>query len=1009
MKKNKILVLSLLLSFSLNGFAQNSDGNVSGRVTDRWGNPVSGALVTVVNNPNVFVSTDTNGKFVISAEKGAQLEISAPDQSEKTVDVLTEKPMNIVMGYADQAIHAGYERQQTIAESTSSVATAFNQQFNNRSSQNVNKSMFGNILGLTALQETGTYWEGNPTFYLRGLQSISGSAPVIMIDGIERDIQYLTAEEVESITVLKDAAAIALYGYKGINGVINVVTKRGKYNSREINFTYDHIINWQPCRPQFVDAHTYASAMNEALGYEGSSPMYLANELSAFKSGQYPYYYPNVNWMDEVFKNTGATNNYNMDFRGGGQKFRYYTAVNLQVNKGFINNANQNEGYSTQEKYSKANLRTNLDIDLSDKTKLVANIFGSLSETSHPGAKDPDDSKKELNLWNLIYKLPAAAIPARLEDGTWGGSSIWPGTYNPVAQSQGAAYTKGHSRALFADMTLRQDLSSILPGLGGSFQLAYDNVSNIIEDHSKSYVYNSYTVTMGEDGVPTANLNTPQGEDTPIGEGKTNTFQRSFNFYGSLYYDRLFGSHSLYSQLKWNYEYRNSSGRNTSLYRQHLSLYSHYGYKGRYFADLNIVASASNRLAPAQRWAVSPTISAAWVLSKEDFLKDNKYINFLKLRASFGVINTDNIPGDGYWLQTYKSNGTYSFAETYTKLDDGGWTMGQLASLNSVHEKALKYNFGLDASLFNSLDVTFDTYYQRRKDIWVDGDGQYSSVLGFTPPFINGGVVDSWGFELGANYNKQVGEVRLTAGANFTLAKSKIVEQSEEPVAYSYLAKTGRPMEQLRGLVAVGLFKDQAEIDNSPRQTYSTVYPGDIKYKDMNGDNVIDDNDVVSIGHSTTLPEIFYSFNIGAEWRNLGFNALFQGTGRYSAMLDLTSMYRPLLSSTTLSQYYYENRWTPGNQNALFPRLASQSSQNNYRNSTWWMRDASFLKLRNIEIYYKLPKSLLAKTKIVNNAKIYVRGNDLLCFDHIGQMDPETYNSTTPTTRNVVIGLTVGF
>lgn len=1011
MKNNIIVLMLLLLSFSPNGYAQETPHNISGQVTDRWGNPVSGALITVVGNSNIAVSTDREGKFIISVDSNNKLEVSAPDQSVKIVDVIIGEPMNVVLGYADQVTHVGYERQQTIGESTSSIAIASNPEFNNRSQRNISKSLFGNVLGLTTLQASGQYWEGDPTFYLRGLQSISGSAPVVLIDGIERDIQHLTADEVESVVALKDAAAIALYGYKGINGVVNIITKRGKYNSREINFSYDHAINWEVRRPDFVDAHTYANAMNEALGYEGRPDMYSQNELAAFKNGQYPYYYPNVNWMDETFKNTGTTNLYNIDFRGGGQKFRYYTAVNLQINNGFIKNPNTNDGYSTQQKYSKANLRTNLDIDLTPKTKLMANIFGSLSESSRPGQwVSWNKDLKTSNLWDMIYSLPSAAFPIRLENGMWAGNSTWAGTMNPVAQSQGAAYTKGHVRALYADMTLRQDLSAILPGLGGAFLLAYDDVSNIAENHSKTYQYNTYSVQMGTDGIPTATLNTSQGEDSEMGTSKSNTFTRNYNFYGSLFYDRTFKNlHSLYSQLKWNYEYRNYQGKGTSTYRQHFSFYTHYGYKNRYFADLNVVAAASNRLAPGKKWAVSPTISAAWVLSKENFMKNISFVDFLKLRASFGVINTDNIPGDGYWLQTYNYSKSYSFTESYTSLNSSGWTMGQLASLNSKHEKAYKYNFGIDATFFGDLDFTFDTYYQRRKDIWVDGSGKYSEVLGFVAPFENGGIVDSWGVELGLNYHKQIGDVRLTAGTNFALVKSKIIEQLEEPVAYPYLAETGSPLKQMKGLVALGLFKDQADIDNSPTQNFGDVYPGDIKYKDMNGDNIIDDNDVVNIGHSSTLPEIYYSFNLGAEWKGLGFSAMFQGTGRYSGMLETKAMYRPLLNSTSLSQYYYDNRWTPENSEALFPRLASQSSNNNYRNSTWWMRDRSFLKLRNVEVYYHLPKSLLRNTKIVKNAKLYVRGIDLLCFDHIKEMDPETYSSTTPVTRSVVFGLAVGF
>jgi TonB-linked outer membrane protein, SusC/RagA family len=1001
MKKNKILILAFFLSFSFKGFTQDVSHNISGCVIDRWGNPVSGALITVVGNPNVFISTDNKGHFIISADEGNRLKIDAPDQSSAIVDVTTRKPMKIVLEFANQATQVGYEHQQTIEASTSSISVAANQEFNNRSQRNINKSLFSNLPGLTALQNSGLYWGGNPTFYLRGLQSISGSTPVFLVDGIERDIQHLTADEIESVALLKDAAAVALYGYKGINGVINIVTKRGKYNSREINFSYDHAINWEARRPKFVDAHTYASAMNEALSYEGSSQMYSQKELEAFKSGQYPYYYPNVNWVDETFKNSGSTDLYNLDFRGGGQKFRYYTAINLQINKGFVKEPFTNDGYSTNHKYSKANLRTNLDIDLSNNTKIVTNIFGSLQEYSRPG--------DEADLWGMIYSLPSASLPIKLDNGMWAGNSTYDGTKNPVAQSQGAAYTKGHARALYTDITLKQDLSAILPGLGGSFQLAYDDVSNITENHSKTYMYNAYSVQMDENGVPVATLNTPQSKDSQMGTGKSNTFTRNYNFYGSLYYDQQFDKHSLYSQLKWNYEYRNSNGRGNSLFRQHFSFYTHYGYKERYYADISLTAAASNRLAPDKRWAVSPIISAAWILSKEEFLKNASFIDFMKLRASFGIINTDTYPGDGYWLQAYKSSGSYAFGDTYSSFDASGWTRRQLASLNSSHEKAYKYNIGLDATFLGSLDMTFDSYYQRRKDIWVEGTGKYSTVLGFNPPYVNGGIVDSWGAELGTNYHKQINDVRLAAGINISFGKSKIVNEFEEPVAYPYLAETGSAVSQIKGLVALGLFKDQTDIDNSPTQTYGTVHPGDIKYKDINGDNQINDNDKVNISYSNAIPEIYYSFHVGAEWKRLGFDATFQGTGRYSAILNTKAMYMPLLSSTSLSQYYYDNRWTPGKTDALFPRLATQSSENNHRTSTWWLRDRSFLKLRSIEVYYHLPKSLLQKTKIVNNIKLYARGIDLLCFDKIKESDPETYGSTTPVNRSVVIGLAVGF
>ena len=914
--------------------------------------------------------------------------------------------------YSDEVVEIGYHKAQRLEESTSSISTVYNEDFNKRSAKNIANSLFGYGTGLTTLQGSGRYADAEPTFFIRGLQSLSTNNPLILVDGIERDITDVTPEEVETVTILKDAAAVAIYGHKGINGVVNITTKRGIYNTREIKFTYDHGFGWQARKPKFVDSYSYANAMNEALANDGLTARYTQDELNAFRSGQYPYLYANVDWLGETYRDMDATNIYNISFRGGASKFRYYAMANLTTNKGFIANPYMNDGYSTQDQYSRANLRTNLDIDLTEKTKLKLNVLGILSETRTPGANGQGGA----NLWDMIYTLPSAAFPARLENGTWGGSATWAGTKNPLAVSQAAAYTKFHERTLFADMTLTQDLSSITPGLGASGMLSYDNYAQYWENHSKTFVYGSNSVTAWENGVPSSTTYYTDGKESSMSsDAKCIAFTRVFNFAATLFYDKQINKdNKIYSQLKWDYEYRNTKGTDQTWYRQNASFYTHYGYKDKYFADLSVVASASNKLAPGRQWSISPTVGLAWVMSKENFMKDLSWINFMKLRASFGVINTDRLPLDddsevtNYWEQTYGGGGYYPFDTNYS-VGTQSWSLGRLASLNSTHEKAYKYNFGLDASMFNGLDVSFDAYYERRSDIWVSSSGHYSSVLGFTAPYENGGIVDSWGVEIGANYRKKIADITLNIGANFALAKNEIIEQMEEPRMYDNLITTGKPLKQTYGMEVIGYFKDQADIENSPKQSFGDVKPGDIKYKDVNGDNIIDANDKVAIGHSTTAPEIYYSFNLGAEWKGLGFDAMFQGTGRYSAVLNTKSLYWPLINNTTISQEYYDNRWTPENQDAKYPRLSSQSNENNYQTNTLWLADRSFLKLRSIELYYKFPQIWVKKSKILSNAKIYVRGVDLLCFDKINIADPEVYGATYPLTRSVVAGLTISF
>ena len=590
--------------------------------------------------------------------------------------------------YSDEVVEIGYHKAQRLEESTSSISTVYNEDFNKRSAKNIANSLFGYGTGLTTLQGSGRYADAEPTFFIRGLQSLSTNNPLILVDGIERDITDVTPEEVETVTILKDAAAVAIYGHKGINGVVNITTKRGIYNTREIKFTYDHGFGWQARKPKFVDSYSYANAMNEALANDGLTARYTQDELNAFRSGQYPYLYANVDWLGETYRDMDATNIYNISFRGGASKFRYYAMANLTTNKGFIANPYMNDGYSTQDQYSRANLRTNLDIDLTEKTKLKLNVLGILSETRTPGANGQGGA----NLWDMIYTLPSAAFPARLENGTWGGSATWAGTKNPLAVSQAAAYTKFHERTLFADMTLTQDLSSITPGLGASGMLSYDNYAQYWENHSKTFVYGSNSVTAWENGVPSSTTYYTDGKESSMSsDAKCIAFTRVFNFAATLFYDKQINKdNKIYSQLKWDYEYRNTKGTDQTWYRQNTSFYTHYGYKDKYFADLSVVASASNKLAPGHQWSISPTVGLAWVMSKENFMKDLSWINFMKLRASFGVINTDRLPLDddsevtNYWEQKYGGGGYYPFDTNYS-VGTQSWSLGRLASLNSTH------------------------------------------------------------------------------------------------------------------------------------------------------------------------------------------------------------------------------------------------------------------------------------------------------------------------------------
>ena len=928
------------------------------------------------------------------------------------------------VAYKDQTVDIGANRLFTREQSTAAVSVITNKDVNKRGARNIGNNILGQGSGLVSLDGSGLFHAQNPTFYIRGLQTSSGSTPLILVDGVERAIENVVAEDVESVQILKDAAATAIYGYKGANGVILVTTKHGQYNTKSFTFSYDHVFSFLTNKPVMADAATYASAVNEAYRNQGGNAAYSDAVINAYKNGTNPLYYPNVNWADETFRNVSNNDRLNLEFKGGTKNFRYFTNVQLLTNKGFVKNY-ENDGYSTQNKYTRGTLRSNMDIDLSPKTKLHTHLFGLLTEQSQPG--------DQADLWSMIYKVPANAFPVKVNDAVWGGNSVFT-TSNPVAQSQGAAYYKNHQRALYADLVLEQDLSAITEGLSAQGQLGYDTWSNVYENHSKTYRYSNYQVTNNGDVIADGNatLASVEGSDSNMGTASGNdAWIRRCIFNGSLNYNRTFAEkHDVYGQLKYDYEFSDKTGTNTTVYRHNISLFAHYGYDRRYLLDVALVESGSSRLAPGSKWAFSPNVSAAWNISNEAFMNDVTWVDFLKLRASWGNKALDVLPGDDVWTyynQFYLMNAnTYPFDATYTGTQWGNTYLSTAMTQSLGHEQASRFNVGIDATLFGGLNLSLDYYYQHRYNIWYSTAGSYTGVFGLTAPYENVGVIDSKGFDISADYTKEINkDLTVSLGASLTLNKSIVKEQAEAPQLFVNTSSTGERYGQAFGYVANGFFQKSDDVNGDgiisaaemqqkgyPVQSFTTVYPGDVKYVDLTNDGIIDANDRKAIGYSTTAPDLYYNFHLGAEYKGFGLDAMFQGVGKWTGFMNTNGLYRSAVATNTLSQYLYDNSWSAerGNtENPAFPRLSTTSNANNDVNSTLNMFDRSYLKLRYVELYYHLPKCVLEKLSVINNVKLYVRGTDLFTIDNLEEADAAAYGTTQPLTRSLQLGAAVTF
>lgn len=880
-----------------------------------------------------------------------------------------------------------------IQESTTATAVADKDDLSHRKVINTSNALYGLIPGLQVLQASNNAWNDGANMTVRGYGTTSTSSPLVLVDGFQRSLNEITSDEIESITVLKDAASTALYGIRGANGVILVKTKRGTMGKPEINFSYQFNVGTPRRLSKFVDGYTYAQALNEALENDGLSPRYNSAELEAFKSGTYPDVYPNVDWWKESLRDHSFGNNVTFSAKGGGKFVRYFTQLNYLNDNGILKPTSDNDGYSTQFKYSKLNIRTNLDIDFSATTKVQLNLLGNFSEHNRPGTTTD-------NIFAALYKVPAGAFPIKTRNNVWGGTTVY--NNNPVAFISGSGYARAQARNMYADMRLTQDLGMLLKGLSAGLYVGLDNTASYWDSNSKTWGYEEASMDWATGDISYTNL---RNEGALSFSRSVGSSSNHFNFGSFVNYKNEWGKHALTATLQYNMDKVSSKGQNTSSSFIDVVGQGHYVYNRRYIVDLSLSGSASSILAPGHKWGLFPSVGAAWVLSEEDFLK-NDNLNLLKLRANYGIAGRADFSRD-LFVDMYGTGGSFLFGKNPTS--SSGMKLTQLAMADLTYEKSHKLNVGFDLMAFNKLSVTIDGFYDHRTDILVSGDNAVSSIFGLTAPKINNGVVNSYGVETNIRWSDKIGNVNYSLGAMLTFNRNKIVNQNEEYRPYDYLKRTGKRIGQLFGYEVEGIYQSQEEIDNrGVTQTLSDVKPGDLKYKDQNGDGVIDSYDQIALGYSS-MPEIYYSFDANVEYKGWGVYALFQGTGRESQVLNTAGVYWPMINNGTISQEYYANRWTKDNPNAKYPRLTSTGSPNNYTTNSLWVANSSYLKLRTLEVYYNLPASFLKRLKFVNKAKVFARGYDLLCFDKIGEMDPENIGTNHPTMSQYAFGFNLSF
>ena len=896
-----------------------------------------------------------------------------------------------------QKVDLGYGFETSEFLTTAATYTITAEELSHTSAISLADALYGKLLGLTAVQNTGFKGEEGKgaSFNIRGIQTTGEKDILILVDGIERPIDRLSVEEVESVTVLKDAAAVALYGHEGINGVLLVKTKRGQEGSGfNVKAGASRKIQFDPQMAEMVSAYDYANALNTARANDGSSAAYTSSELQKYQDGSDPYVYPDVNWKDQVFKNTANETRAFVSMYGGEDKVEYYSQLDYTDGRGLYKNPDQGD-WSSQLMYSKANIRTNVDFQVTNTTRVKTNVLAIFMETNGVPNVSANDA------WWHLYKVPALAFPIKTMGGVWGGSQTY-GDFNLIAKSQGAGFTKTHQRQIWADMTLEQDLDFVFEGLKFYIGGSYDNSSNTIENRTKGYQY-GWNYYDANNVMQEAVMGTV--EDKLVFNHWVDAQWRIGTVNAGFKYAHVFQNGD---NVSWNANYNMKSeirdGQSNTWYRENLGFATHYDHADKFMMDLILAANGSNRSFPA-KWSFSPTLGLGWIYANN---ADAGFLNYGKLRASAGIQHTDYVPENGLWLAAWNnSHGQFWYGTNFGS--SWGAFLTQFPTSDFEQEAAYKANLGTDLRIANALDVTVDMFYQQRRNILVSANSLNSAVVGIQSSYDDKGVVASYGVEAGLRYAKTFNSgLNLYFAGNVSAVKSEILNWIEAP-AYPNLSVIGGPADASRGLIALGFFQSQDEIDNSPLQEFGQVKVGDIKYKDVNGDNVINENDFVAMDWGSSFPALNYAFTLGTEFKGFGINATFQGAAdQIKDLKSVDGVWGALSDNRNLSREYYDNCFDVAGAKALYPRLSTTNVANNAQNSTIWYRNVSWFKLRDCEVYYKLPASVLNFLK-VNEAKLYVQGQNLLSFGNIAAMDAENLNTGYPVMKAVNLGLSIIF
>lgn len=991
---------------------------VTGTVVDAEnGDPVIGATV-VVKGQKDGVITDLDGNFTIAISGSkAQLEFSYIGYRKKTVDVGDLGVINVKMESDNQllsevvVVGAGTQKKVSVTGSITSVKGLELK----APSSSLTTSFAGKLAGVISMTSTGEPGAASE-FYIRGVSTFGGRAtPLILLDDVEistADLNNIPAETIESFSILKDASATAIYGARGANGVMLITTKTGKENEKtRINVTVENSFNKPMNFPDFVNGATWMEMYNEAqlTRNPGATPKYSQLDIDNTRNQVNPYIYPDVQWKDVIFKNMNMNQRANVNISGGGSKASYYMSLQANHDTGLLdtkkvysyNNNINNWGY---------NFQNNISYKITSTTKIDLHMNAQIRNKKGPNYSTSDLFAQMLYCNPINFPVTYPAQPGdthiRFGNAIWTGSSV---RTNPYAYML-SSFKEYNENTLNTSLKINQKLDFVTKGLSVQAMVNWKNwasssYNRTIEPYYYGIKGGSYNPSNPTD-YEIERLGT-SGTDYLKTSDISKASDQTFYLDARVNYDRQFNLHHVTGMLMYmQREYRSSvlpernqgfSGRFT------------YDYGQRYLVELNFGYNGTERLAKKERFEFFPAVSLGWVISNEKFFEPmTKYIDNLKIRGSYGLVGSD---------ETGLSAGAQHFLYIdQVSLNNIGFTTGvdmnytlygplvtNYAVVNGGWERVKKLDIGIDLELFRQLTITADYFNEKRYNIllhreaWPESLGYYTAK-----PWSNKGKVDNWGIELSVNWRKEfTKDLYVDFRGNFTYTENKYVNLDEPVYPYVWKTSTGKPLSRTTGYIAQGLFSSQEEIDNSPTQNLgSTVKPGDIKYRDVNGDGKIDGSDQVMISPYGTTPRIQYGLGMNVTYKKFDFGVFFNGSAKRTIMISGISPFGQ--SDYNVMQFIADDYWSESNPNpnAKYPRLGLTSSQtaNNTVASTYWMRNGNFIRFKTLELGYKF-----------KYGRVYLNGDNIAVFSPFKLWDPELSWNAYPLQRTFNIGVQLNF